>query len=86
MSNERCNGFRVYPPNEFYAIPWRNWSWFFEQNYTKQTLSMTKDSLAIHVWNKHSIKKKLKVGSKVAYGIIAEKHCPNVYKSCGKYF
>lgn len=83
---ERCNGFRAYPPNEFYAIPWRNWSMFFEPNQLQQTLERTKDSLVIHVWNKHSIKRKFKVGTKAAYGVIAERHCPKVYKSCGKYF
>lgn len=49
-------------------------------------MEMTKESVAIHVWNKHSFKQKLKVGTKVAYGIIAEKNCPKVYSASGEYF
>lgn len=86
MTYDRCNGFTVYPPNEFYAIPWRKWSWFFKPEHLHQTLELTKNSLVVHVWNKHSIKSKVEVGSQVAYGIIAEKHCPKVYQSCGEHF
>lgn len=86
MTREHCHGFKVYPPSGFYAIPWQNWHWFFDLNLSERTLDMTKDSIAIHVWNKHSIKERVKVGSRVAYGIAAERYCPKVYQSCGKYF
>lgn len=86
MKRERCGGFKVYPPNAFYAIPWPKWSWFFDPKLTNKTLELTKDSIVIHVWNKHSINKKVKVGSNVAYGLIADTYCPNVYRSCGEYF
>lgn len=86
MTREQCGGFKAYPPNEFYAVPWRQWRKFFDPKYTNATLEMTKDSLAIHVWNKKSINEKLKVGSNVAYGIVAARHCPKVYQSCGEYF
>lgn len=86
MTRERCGGFKAYPPGEFYAVPWPNWDWFFDPTKTNETLELTKNSQVVHVWNKHSIKKKVKVGSSVAYGLIAEKHCPNVYKASGDYF
>lgn len=86
MTREHCRGFKVYPPSGFYAIPWQNWHWFFDLNLSERALDMTKDSIAIHVWNKHSFKERVKVGSRVAYGIVAEKHCPRVYLSAGKYF
>lgn len=86
MTRENCGGFLAYPPSSFYAIPWRNWRWFFDPKYTQKTLDMTKDAPVLHVWNKHSINEKIRVGSKVAYGIVAEKNCPTVYGSCGKYF
>lgn len=86
MSPENCRGMNVYPPSSFYAIPWQKWHWFFDSQYTKKALQVIKDSPVIHVWNKHSTKEKIRVGSSVAYGIAAEQHCPAVYGSCGKYF
>lgn len=86
MSKDDCLGFKVYPPTGFYAVPWPKWQMFFDPKKLNKTLEMTKESIVIHVWNKHSIKRKLKVGSKVAYGLIAEKNCPKVYRSCGDYF
>lgn len=86
MTRDHCRGFKVYPPSGFYAIPWQNWRWFFDINLTERALNMTKDSIIVHVWNKHSIKERIKVGSKTAYGLIAEKYCPLVYRSSGKYF
>lgn len=86
MTREQCGGFKAYPPNEFYAVQWRHWQHFFDQKYTNATLELTKDSLVIHVWNKKSINEKVKVGSNAAYGIVASRHCPKVYQSCGEYF
>lgn len=86
MTQENCLGFKVYPPNAFYAVPWPKWKLFFDADSLNKTLNMTKDSIAIHVWNKHSIKQKLKVGTKAAYGIIASKNCPRVYDAAGEFF
>lgn len=86
MTQDECLGFKVYPPNGFYAVPWPKWEMFFDPKKLNETLNMTKDSIVIHVWNKHSIKRKLKVGTKAAYGLAAEMNCPLVYRSCGDYF
>ena len=86
MIPDRCHGFKVYPINSFYAIGWQDWAHFFEAQYASETMQNTKDSIAVHVWNKHSKNKLIKVGSKVAYGLLAEKYCPRVYRSCGEYF
>lgn len=86
MTRAQCKGFKVYPPSDLYAIHWSRWQMFFEESALKKTLELTKDSIAIHVWNKLSIERKVRVGSKVAYGVIAEKYCPKVYHSCGEYF
>lgn len=86
MTPENCLGFKVYPPNGFYAVPWPMWSMFFDVDKYNKTMEMTKDSIAIHVWNKHSKQRKLKVGTKAAYGVIAEKNCPKVYLSTNDYF
>ncbi|XP_031632385.1 lactosylceramide 4-alpha-galactosyltransferase-like [Contarinia nasturtii] len=86
MSPQKCLGFKVYAPNTFYAVPWPKWDLFFDVDKLNQTIEMTKNSIAIHVWNKHSSKRRLKVGTKAAYGLIAEKNCPKVYVSSGEYF
>jgi len=86
MTRERCHGFKVFPIKSFYAIGWQNWNYFFNEAYLNKTLKMLNDSIIIHVWNKHSSKISIKVGSNVAYGLLAEKYCPKVYSSCGEYF
>lgn len=86
MTRDRCHNFHVYPVNVFYAIGWRNWRYFFDERFTSRALQMTNESIAIHVWNKHSERHMVRVGSKVAYGLLADEYCPAVYKSCGEYF
>lgn len=86
MDTKRCMGFNVYPINAFYAIPWRQWADFFEPELLTQTMARTKDSYVAHIWNKHSIKRPIQVGTKCAYSLMAEMHCPRVYKAAGEYF
>lgn len=86
MTRDRCFGFHVYSKEAFYAVRWLNWSHFFDEKHLDSTLLKTKDSIIIHVWNKHSKNRPVKVGSNVAYGKLAEQFCPKVYSSCGEYF
>lgn len=86
MTQENCLGFKVYPPSAFYAVPWPKWKLFFDTDALNRTLDTTKDSIAIHVWNKHSIKQQFKVGTRAAYGVIASKNCPSVYNATGEFF
>lgn len=84
MTRERCSGFNVFPQNVFYPVGWSDWSWYFDPKFTNTTLALSKDSLAIHVWNKKSSGRE--VGKNTAYGIVAQKHCPNVYTMSEDYF
>ncbi|XP_067636314.1 lactosylceramide 4-alpha-galactosyltransferase-like [Eurosta solidaginis] len=86
MDPDRCMGFRVMPPNAFYAVHWLHWEHFFDPQYCNETLNKLRDSYIAHVWNKLSKQRRFKVGEKAAYGIIAEKHCPKVYAASGEYF
>lgn len=86
MIRDRCYGFHVYPPDGVYAIPWRKFKMFFDETHADETLSKLENSFIAHLWNKHSHKIKLKVGSKAAYAKLAETHCPQVYSNCGEYF
>lgn len=85
-NTKRCMGFKVYPIEAFYAIPWLEWSHYFEPTLLEQTLARTKNSFVAHVWNKHSIQRQIKTGTKCAYGVMAAEHCPRVYKAAGEYF
>lgn len=86
MTYEKCHGFQVFPTDKFYAIHYSNWRFFFEERFLNTSLSLTKDSLLIHVWNKMSSDMKFKVGTQAAYGVYAERFCPKVYSSIGKFF
>lgn len=86
MIRDRCYGFHVYPPAGVYAIPWRKYKMFFDEKQSEETLAKLEDSFIAHLWNKHSHKVELKVGSTAAYAKLAETHCPQVYSNCGNYF
>lgn len=86
MTRNRCTGFKVFPIEAFYAIPWPKWEHFFDPSFTESVLNRTKNSIAVHIWNRHSTGKVINVGSKAAYAEFAEKHCPKVYKASGTYF
>ena len=86
MTRERCYGFKVFPISAIYAVGWKDWRYFFDEKYTERTMEMTSESIAIHVWNKHSSVQKIQVGSKVAYGLLAAEYCPNVYEASGEFF
>ncbi|KAL5284220.1 hypothetical protein ACFFRR_006475 [Megaselia abdita] len=86
MTADNCHGFRAMPRNAFYAIYYPQHHYFFEEPYLKEGLALTKDSILIHVWNKLSSQRRVKVGSKTLYGVHAEQYCPRVYGSCGDYF
>lgn len=86
MTKDRCYGFTIYPPEQFYVIPWRQHAVFFNETVADSTLKRLEQSTVAHLWNKHSHKIPLRVGSKAAYGQLAERHCPITYASCGEYF
>ncbi|XP_052892304.1 lactosylceramide 4-alpha-galactosyltransferase-like [Anopheles moucheti] len=86
MTRERCRHFTVYPINAFYAIGYEDYKQFFEAQYLEQALVTLNQSIVVHVWNKFSKTHPVQVGSRVAYGVLAEKHCPKVYRSCGDVF
>lgn len=80
MSRNKCKGFSVYPPSTFYPIPWRKWNYYFDEDHLKDVLNAINDTIAIHVWNKHSVQKTLQTKSNVPYIYLARKYCPKVYR------
>ncbi|KXJ71251.1 hypothetical protein RP20_CCG021053 [Aedes albopictus] len=86
MTRERCRHFTVYPPEAFYAINFDDYLQFFEERWLEQALATVNRSIVVHVWNKFSKDHKVRVGSRVAYGVLAEQFCPRVYKASGEFF
>lgn len=83
---KRCDGLHVYNSTAFFAIPSHHWQHFLEPSLLNDTMAKTKDSYLIHLWNKSSHKRLIKVGSNTAYAKYAEKHCPKAYAAAGEYF
>jgi lactosylceramide 4-alpha-galactosyltransferase len=86
MDRARCHSFKVFPIEAFYAIRWPDFRYFFEEKYLNETMAAINQSIVVHVWNKHSRKLSVKVGSNVAYGLLAEEYCPKVYRASGEFF
>ncbi|XP_058789629.1 lactosylceramide 4-alpha-galactosyltransferase-like [Phymastichus coffea] len=86
MTTERCSGFQVFPPSAFYPIFYKEWRRYFTMIDSNETMQMIEEARAIHVWNKLSASEVVRVGSEVPYALLAQKHCPRIYNSCGPYF
>ena len=86
MTPARCAGFKVFPPSTFYPIHYKNWKMYFETKNKNATMKMIEKAMAIHVWNKLSNAREVRVDSDVPYAIIARKHCPKIFNNCGKIF
>ncbi|CAG9865108.1 unnamed protein product [Phyllotreta striolata] len=82
MIGKDCGGFTAYPPHTFYPVPWEKWKMYFDENSTKAVLNMAKDSVAVHVWNKHSERTSLPLTSGAPYMYFAKKYCPKVIEAC----
>jgi lactosylceramide 4-alpha-galactosyltransferase len=86
MTREQCGGIAVLPPSTFYGINYECWRLFFDESLSKAALQKVEGSYGVHVWNRITSDQKILVGSKTAYGLLAEKHCPRVYWNCGPEF
>lgn len=86
MTREKCSGFKVLPTKDCYAIHWPSWGLFFDENEAERVEKATKDSFAVHFWNKMSHGASLSTHSGAAYIKIAEQHCPKVLQASGDSF
>ncbi|KAG4074488.1 hypothetical protein HA402_015777 [Bradysia odoriphaga] len=86
MTRTRCKGFTVFPMNKVYAIDFNYWRLFFEEYFSERAMDLTENSIIVHVWNKLSSTKRLPIGSKAAYTLLAAKYCPKVFQSSGDFF
>jgi lactosylceramide 4-alpha-galactosyltransferase len=85
-TREKCLGIAVLPPSVFFSIYYTSWKLFFNESRSDEVLMIVNGSYGVHVWNKLSSQEKIFVGSKQAYGLLAEKYCPRVYWNSGPVF
>jgi lactosylceramide 4-alpha-galactosyltransferase len=70
----------------FFIIDYKSWKLFFDESRSNEVLKKVEGSYDVHEWNKMSSQEKIIMGSKQAYGLLAEKYCPVVYWNCGPVF
>ena len=81
----QCETFQVLPVESCYAINWRFYKYFFEEEFLNETMERLNESIIAHVWNKISSKITLSLDSNVAYIKLAKKFCPKVVQA-SKFF
>lgn len=86
MTRDNCFDFEVLPIKTFYPIGYDAYQPLFNNTWLNQTMDLVKDSYAMHAWNGLIGNYHLKVGTKSAFGVMAEQNCPKVYASCGTLF
>jgi lactosylceramide 4-alpha-galactosyltransferase len=86
MTREKCSGIAILPTSVFYRIGYKCWELSFDESRTYEILKKVEESYGVHLWNKFISQKEITVGSKQAYGLLAEKYCPGVYWNCGPVF
>jgi lactosylceramide 4-alpha-galactosyltransferase len=70
----------------FFSVGYPSWRLFFDESRSDEALKKVEESYGVHIWNKMSSEKEIIVGTKQAYGLLAEKYCPGVYRNCGPAF
>lgn len=54
---------------------------YFDPDKLNEALEITRNATLIHVWNDRSKSIWNRIGTKNAYQVLAEKHCPRIYQS-----
>ena len=85
-TRDNCSGIAVLSRRVFFSIDYRSWKLFFDESRSDEFFKKVDGSYGVQLWNKMSSQEKITVGSKQAYGLLAEKYCPGVYWNCGPVF
>lgn len=81
MRRGPCYDFEVLDTKLFYPIGYDAKDPLFNPKNLNQTLETVKDAYAVHCWNGLVGGIHLPVGTQAGIGVLAERHCPNVYAS-----
>lgn len=76
-----CDSFTLLPSEKCYAIKYQNWKDFFEVGSVSKVMKMTEDSYYVHLWNKFSHNKIVKIDADTALNRLSKRHCPGVYNT-----
>ncbi|KAH8402945.1 hypothetical protein KR222_000558 [Zaprionus bogoriensis] len=82
---ERCKGFKVFDETAFFPLRSEHWRYYFEPEFLEEVMNKTINSFMIHLWNKGSYQRIVKVGTNYAFGKFAEQNCPRTFESAGDY-
>jgi lactosylceramide 4-alpha-galactosyltransferase len=85
-TREECPDIAVIPPTVSFSTDYGSWELIFDESRSDEVLKTVEESYGVHLWKKFSSEKKIIVGSKETYGLLAEKYCPGVYRNCGPVF
>lgn len=85
MNAENIKPFVMLDYFDLYPIEWFELYLYFNENLSEEALSRIakrKNLIGMHIGNNISSDKKVLIGSKQAYSLIAKKWCPCTYSSC----
>lgn len=78
-TQEQCKGFKLYPPESFYSIPWTDEGkdMFFKEDLYEQGMAELNSSLGTHLWNALTANRVSERGKTVLCDI-GESYCPAI--------
>ena len=82
MAPEKCLGVKIYPPEVFYKIPFRQWKDIFDESKAVQVADLLRDSIILHTWGRFSMNEPVVKDEhhQSAFLKIARMNCPVVFK------
>lgn len=83
---EHCEGFKLYPPDTFYAINYRDRYLLLDERYLDEAMIRVSDSVGVHTWDSLTRDITLKKYGKSAMVMLAKKFCPLTYEAIADYF
>lgn len=85
ITASNCQGFTVYPKDNFWAVGWRDADSFFDETKLDKLKEITNSSYSIHVFNHITKNIENKVDSKNLFNILAAEHCPITFENSQGY-
>lgn len=86
VTPNKCQGFKLYPYDTFYAIHFEESEYFFEPKLQDIAMTMVNKSIGIHAWNKVTAGIRVKKTDRIALLEIAKTFCPLTFEASGEYF
>lgn len=84
MNEDNCDGFRVYPPQKFYPLPYAAWTYYFINSsiVPAEMQKLVNEATVIHVWNYLSKDRRLVPRDDSIYTLQGFEHCPDTFQCC----